>query len=126
MHVLNRPVLNTLTLIQGVVLINEVNRKDQSDSVKMHHVFRLVSHVIYHYFTMFCHCYVLFCPCFRYLLIMEHMRVRSKKESEMVKKKCKNVAFWCMAFAMVLWRPPWHQDTSAPSLKLMVTVICLQ
>lgn len=49
------------------------------DSAKMHHVFRLISHIIYRYFTMFCHCYVLFCQCFRYLLITEHMRVRRKK-----------------------------------------------
>lgn len=99
------------------------------DSVKMHHVFRLVSHVIYRYFTMFFHCYILLCPCFRYLLIMEHMRARNGEE------KCKNIALWCMAFAIAVWRPPWHQNTSASLLKLMAwasamsliaTVICLQ
>lgn len=103
------------------------------DSMKMNHVFRLISHAIYYYFTIFCRRYVLFCLCFRYLLITEHMRVQSRKGSEMVKKNAKMQHFGCMGFAMALWHPPWHQDTSALHLKLMATAmnlmatsICLQ
>jgi hypothetical protein len=74
--------VNCLRISNGLSMV-------EFDSVKMHHVFRLVSHVLYCYFTMFCHCYVLFCMCFGYLLIMEHMHARSGKGSEMVKKSAK-------------------------------------
>lgn len=32
-------------------------------------------------------------------------------------EKCKNAAFCCMVFAMAVWHPPWHQDTSTPLFK---------